>query len=389
MRFLFLLISLLLPLLFKASCVFAQDVLIKKINFDKNYNLTISLTNKVKFKTYTLSNPERLVLDIDGASLDIEGVNLDFPSFIAGMRKNKQENSLRLVFDLKEKIAIKRASFQKTKSNELGQIVIIAETGGSGIKSASLDDFIETKTNTKYVVKEEIGKDIASKIPVIVIDAGHGGKDPGTIGDYARTKEKNVTLAYAKELAKHLRNTQNYKIYLTRDTDEFIPLKGRVEKARKLNADLFISLHANAASDRNASGLSVYTLSEKSSDKQAELLAQKENHADIIAGVNFGNTSGDVLTTLINLSQRDSMNNSSRFANIAIKSVQKSDVEILHNTHRFAGFVVLTAPDVASILVELGYLSNRQEEEKLNNLSYKRNIVKGLVDAVDEYFKMK
>ncbi len=389
MRFLSVITLLFLSICLKPSHVFAQDILIKKINFDKNKNLKISLTNKAKFKTYTLSNPERLVLDIDDAALDLDGVSLDFPSFVSGMRKNKQENFLRLVFDLKEKISIKRASFQKTKNDALGTIIIVTESGTKGIKSASLDEFIESKTNTKYIIKEEAGKDIANKIPIIVIDAGHGGKDPGTIGDYARTKEKNVTLAYAKELAKHLRNTQNYKVYLTRDSDEFIPLKGRVEKARKLNADLFISLHANAASDHNASGLSVYTLSEKSSDKQAELLAQKENHADILAGVNFGNTSGDVLTTLINLSQRDSMNNSSRFANITIKSVQQLDVEILHNTHRFAGFVVLTAPDVASILVELGYLSNRQEEEKLNSLGYKRNIVKGLADAIDEYFKMK
>ncbi len=244
------------------------------------------------------------------------------------------------------------------------------------------------KKNGQVIEKNEAKKTDPKKIPIIAIDAGHGGKDPGTIGDYANTKEKNITLAYARELAKHLNNSKNYKVYLIRNSDEFVPLKRRVEKARRLNADLFISLHANSAADRSVSGLSIYTLSEKSSDKQAELLAQKENRADIIAGINFGDTSGDILKTLIDLSQRSSMNSSSQFANIAILSTQKSGVEILHNTHRFAGFMVLTAPDMTSVLIELGYLSNKYEEEKLNSFIYRRTVVKGLVDAVDQYFRV-
>jgi N-acetylmuramoyl-L-alanine amidase len=220
-----------------------------------------------------------------------------------------------------------------------------------------------------------------------VIDAGHGGKDPGTIGVYARTKEKNITLSYAKELAKHLMNEKKYKVYLTRDDDFFIPLDKRVAKSRRKKADLFISLHANSIVDKHISGFSIYTLSDNSSDKQAELLAQKENQADILSGIDFSGASKEIMKTLIDLSQRESKNSSARFAKYVIRDVKKADIEILQNTHRFAGFMVLTAPDMASVLIELGYLSNRHEEEMLNSSSYRRHVAKTLTNSVNQYFK--
>lgn len=423
----------------------SETAIVKNIGFDHKQNIEIFIDKKSDFKVYNLHNPERLVVDIADATFDDNVVLPSFPSFISGFRKSKSQDILRLVFDLKEKIRIQSSVFQKLKKEQLGKILVKisadisnknpleeltpkteespktesakpnlaaspkvlavvnvknlqSENSAQQDKESSVIsiDSLANDGGVKYVVKKE-GVIVAKtqvvakpkKIPIIAIDAGHGGKDPGTIGDYARTKEKIVTLSYARELGKHLISTKNYKVYLIRDSDEFVPLKRRVEKARRLNADLFISLHANSAADKNVAGFSIYTLSEKSSDRQAELLAQKENRADIIAGVNFGDTSGDILKTLIDLSQRSSMNSSSHFANIAIKSVQRSGVEILHNTHRFAGFAVLTAPDMTSILIELGYLSNREEEALLNSLTHKRNIVKGLVDAIDEYFRIK
>ena len=418
----------------------SETAIVKNISFDNKQNIEILIDKKSDFKVYNLHNPERLVVDIADAVFDDKAAVPSFPSFISGFRKSKSQDILRLVFDLKEKIRIQSSVFQKLKKEKLGKILVKISPEISNkipledlapkdeeplkkehpssppkvlavvnVKNLQLEnsaqqaqevstmsiDSLANDGGVKYVVKKE-GITVATskvaakpkKVPIIAIDAGHGGKDPGTIGDYARTKEKIVTLSYARELGKHLMSTKNYKVYLIRDSDEFVPLKRRVEKARRLNADLFISLHANSAADKNVAGFSIYTLSEKSSDKQAELLAQKENRADIISGVNFGDTIGDILKTLIDLSQRSSMNSSSQFANIAIKSVQQSGVEILHNTHRFAGFAVLTAPDMTSILIELGYLSNREEEISLNSLTHKRNIVKGLVDAIDEYFRI-
>jgi N-acetylmuramoyl-L-alanine amidase len=399
---------------FLSSKVLANDekILIKNISFTPQNHLEILLSKKDTFKVFTLSEPNRLVVDISNAELEDPSKKPTLPSFIASFRSKKNENSLRIVFDLKQKITIEKVKFEKLREKS-GKIT--AEISGPKIsvesksaeKSETLskpDDFISSKveefsvTTTKvvnidgsatYLIRKtpkSVIKSASGKIPVIVIDAGHGGKDPGTIGNYARSKEKNITLSYAKELGKQLGKTGRYKVYLTRDTDIFIPLKKRVELARRKKADMFISLHANAISDPNVSGFSIYTLSEKSSDKQAELLAQKENRADIISGVNFSGASLDIMKTLIDLSQREAMNGSARFANIAITSVRQSSINILQNTHRFAGFAVLTAPDMASTLIELGYLSNKDEEKLMNSLAYKRLVAQSLVNAIDEYF---
>jgi N-acetylmuramoyl-L-alanine amidase len=346
------------------------STLVKKIEFSAQNNLEISLSKETKFKAFILSNPHRLVIDIDNANFEKKNYKPAASKLIKSFRSSiNEEKSLRIVFDLTKKLTIKKSEFQKSSGK------IVTEF------SEKIDSSYTNPTNLiKY------SKYVKPKTKVIVIDAGHGGKDPGTIGDYARTREKNITLSYAKELKKYLDNTKKYKVYLTRDKDYFIPLKGRVEKARKLKADLFISLHANSIGDHVTSGLSIYTLSENSSDKQAELLARKENRADIISGVNFSGASKDIMSTLIGLSQRDSMNNSSIFANIAIASVRNSDIHVLQNTHRFAGFAVLTAPDMASVLIELGYLSNKYEEKKLNSLLHKRKITKSLVEAINKYF---
>jgi N-acetylmuramoyl-L-alanine amidase len=342
--------------------------LVKEINFLSKNNLEILLSDKANFKVFTLSNPNRLVIDIENASFWKNNLSPNLPEFVSSFRNRiNEQKSLRLVFDLKQELRIKESSFNQ----ENNKIIV---------------EFIVEKA--KYVDPKNsiiIKKKVESK-KIIVIDAGHGGKDPGTIGDFARTKEKNITLSYAKELKKHLDNSKKYQTFLTRDKDYFIPLKKRVEKARKLKADLFISLHANSINDNITSGFSIYTLSEKSSDKQAELLAKKENRADIISGADFSAESREIMNTLIDLSQRDSMNKSSIFANIAISSVKNSDIKILQNTHRYAGFAVLTAPDMASVLIELGYLSNKNEEKSLNSLIYKRKVVQSLTEAIDKYF---
>lgn len=380
--------------------------LINDISFTAQNHLEISLTKKEAFKIFTLNNPNRLVIDITNADLKNRDLKPPLPNFISGFRSKKNDNTLRLVFELKQKIGIEKVKFEK-KAQQSGKITAAI----TGIKftapetiAKTTEDFITHKieefdvettkvTNIDgsftYRVRKtpkSISNQKNTRLPVIVIDAGHGGKDPGTIGNFARSKEKNITLSYAKELGRQLGNTKRYKVYLTRDSDIFIPLKKRVELARRKKADMFISLHANSISNSEISGFSIYTLSEKSSDKQAELLAQKENRADIINGVSFSGASQDIMKTLIDLSQREAMNGSALFANIAIKSVRNSSINILQNTHRFAGFAVLTAPDMVSTLIELGYLSNKNEEKLMNSLGYKRLVAESLVKAIDEYF---
>src|SRR3989338_3751714 len=190
--------------------------------------------------------------------------------------KNQKIYFCILLFDLTKKISLKNTHFDAKSTAITTEIIGIKEDVDFITQKAEEFEFETQKIanpdgSAKYVVKK-IPKVVKQKTPVIVIDAGHGGKDPGTIGNFVRTKEKNLTLSYAKELGKQLLNTGRYKVYLTRDDDFFIPLHQRVKKARKKNADLFISLHANASDDRSTSGFSIYTLSEKSSDKQAESL---------------------------------------------------------------------------------------------------------------------
>lgn len=377
------------------------DILVKSLNFTKENKLEISLSKKTSFKVFNLKNPNRIAVDILNAKLDKNFTKPALPSYIKGFRFGDNKENLRLVLDLNEKIPFKNStldiknnkillSFEVKNEAKNSQTKTTAKlTNAADFISQKVEEFdIETKAvknldgTTKYVVT----KTYKERLPIIVIDAGHGGKDPGTIGVSLRTKEKNITLSYAKELGKHLVLSKKYKVYLTRDSDNFIPLFQRVEIARKKKADLFISIHANAAEDNDVSGFSIYTLSETASDKRAELLAQKENRADIIHGVNFSGASVDIMKTLIDLSQRQSKNDSAKFANIAVGAIKTSKIEILQNSHRFAGFAVLTAPDMASTLIELGYLSNKEEERLLNSIGYKRKVAESLVDAINKYF---
>jgi N-acetylmuramoyl-L-alanine amidase len=224
------------------------------------------------------------------------------------------------------------------------------------------------------------------KKPIIVIDPGHGGDDPGAIGA-SGLKEKDVTLMSAQELKASLEATGFYTVYLTRSDDRFIILRERTKIAQTRDADLFISLHADAAISPRAFGASVYTLSEKSSDKEAEMLANKENKADIIHGVDLSNTSDEVSSILIDLVQRETMNQSAAYANLLVKNL-KDQVKLKKDTHRFAGFMVLKAPDTPAVLLELGFLSNPKEEWLLKQRSYRAKIIRGITKATNSYFKL-
>ena len=223
---------------------------------------------------------------------------------------------------------------------------------------------------------------------VIVIDAGHGGVDPGAIS-VSGAYEKDITLPMALALKKALEQDGRYKAVLTRSTDVFLRLRERVEVARAAGADLFISLHADSVGSpigaQTVRGASVYTLSEQASDKEAEALANKENKADIIAGVDLGGKSIDVSNILIDLAQRESMNEAARFAALLVDDL-KDVVPVLDRSHRFAGFAVLKAPDIPSVLIEMGYLSNRADEKRLRSDADRAKLAAAMRRAVDSFF---
>lgn len=221
--------------------------------------------------------------------------------------------------------------------------------------------------------------------PLIVIDPGHGGKDPGARAHNGQ-REKDIVLKLSKELSRHLESTGRYRTMLTRSDDRFIKLRERVNIARRAKGDLFISIHADSIPDKDVTGASVYTLSEKASDAQTAKLAARENKADLIAGVDLSHEDKDVANILLDLVTRDTTNQSKFFANQTVDNFKRNGVKTLSSPHRHAGFAVLKAPDIPAILVESGFVSSHQEVQKLNDPDHRQKIVRALADSIDSYF---
>jgi N-acetylmuramoyl-L-alanine amidase len=231
--------------------------------------------------------------------------------------------------------------------------------------------------------KPAAGRD--GHVPVIVLDAGHGGKDPGAVGAKG-TMEKDITLKMAKELKALLESGDRYKVILTRSEDELLALRHRMDVARAAAADLFISLHADHIEQTSLRGASVYTLSENASDAEAAKLAARENREDLITGIDLSSQSAMVTSILIDLAQRETKNLSVQFAGILSEELAEH-TQVIRNSHRFAGFVVLKAPDVPSVLLELGYLSNAKDEAALGSKRHRRVLGNAIGDAIDRYFE--
>lgn len=220
--------------------------------------------------------------------------------------------------------------------------------------------------------------------PVVVLDPGHGGIDPGAIGVNGEP-EKELTLRMAKELRRELQRSGRYEVHLTREDDRFIPLRERVAIARRLGADLLLSLHADSIEDRNVHGASVYTVSEIASDAEAERLASKENRADVLAGVDLSVQDEIVAEILIDLARRDTNNKSIVFAETLIAEID-GVTPLLKRTRRYAGFAVLKSPDTPSVLLELGYLSNPRDAARLSDAAYRQRLAGAIARAIDRYF---
>ena len=330
-------------------------------------------TEKFLYDVFLLDSPNRLVLDIKNAQLS-DNTKVANNQIISGFRTgNLADNKgKRLVFNLKNNATIKKNFILEPQKGQNNWRLAI-DLSTQGLKT-EITKNTSTTSNAPYKKRQKI----------VVLDPGHGGKDPGAIGRSFKTYEKNITLSLGKELKRLLEN-KGYKVYMTRSTDIFIPLRKRVIIARSYHADLFISLHADSAKNRNAQGLSIYTLSETASDKEAEALAERENKADIIDGMDFSDNSPEINDVLISLSQNDSRNKASKFSSYVVKNM-KNQVKVLSNAHRFAGFAVLKAPDIPSVLVELGYLSNYTEEKFLRQPNYRKKLAETITRSVVTYF---
>ena len=375
--------------------------------------VVISLSQRSDFRVFTLADPYRVVIDMSEVEWKVpSGTKLQGQGLVAGMRYGLfKAGTSRVVLDLMEPSEVARAEFVPPSNGEplrllvdlrpvpeaqfraqlknsavsysaIAAIAPITKPAARTLGSTGSGTGAATGSVGGSAAKQPIEEPKRGK-PLIVIDPGHGGIDPGAVGN--TINEKQLTLAVAKALKKELEDTGKFRVLLTRSRDVYIPLRERFGLAREKGADLFISLHADSHNNPLTRGASVYTLSEKASDAESAALATKENKSDIIAGVDLSKQSNVVSNILIDLAQRDTKNMSTRFASLLVREL-KEQTMLLGNTHRFAGFAVLKAPDVPSVLVEMGYISSSKDEALLSSSGHQKKLARAIRQAVENYF---
>jgi len=290
----------------------------------------------------------------------------------------------RLVIDLMDRGEISFRLAQKALANGTFQAAI-GEAGTNAPPPPAIRS--GDKGATREAAASLSGRPVTVGVPsprpkrwVVAIDAGHGGKDPGAIGKHG-TYEKKITLAAAKQLAKHLNASGKITARLVRSGDRYLKLRKRIQIARDMGADAFISLHADSAQRASARGISVFSLSDKASDKEAAYLARKENKADLIGGPDLGAEDPLAANALLGMFQRETMNESAHLARAILNEI-KGFPGGDKRGHRFAGFAVLKSPDVPSVLVEMGFLSNASDEKNLNSSRYRDKLTRQIAKAV-------
>jgi N-acetylmuramoyl-L-alanine amidase len=352
--------------------------------------ITLEAGQPVAYKYFTLSNPDRLVIDLEGvepgAALDaLAGQLTPADPFIGAIRVGvNRPGVVRLVLDLKT--ATKPSVFQLQPQGEYGhRLVVDLYPADAREATAEAGDAPSPPAVAEQPKSAKPGAPQYKRLITVAVDAGHGGEDPGASGANG-SHEKDITLALAKKLKQKIDEQESMRAVLIRDGDYFVPLGQRVVKARAMKADLFISIHADAFIQRDARGSSVFALSEHGATSvAARWLAKKENDADLIGGVNVDVKDPFLKRTLIDLSQTATINDSLKLGSAVLKEI--GGVNTLHRGHvEQAGFAVLKAPDIPSILVETAFISNPDEEKRLNDPAYQDKLVTAIVDGIQDYF---
>ena len=360
----------------------------------------VDLSRSVPFNLFTLQDPYRIVVDLPNVSFQMPpDIGNKGRGLVSAFRYGLfAKGKSRIVIDVTGPVKIDKSFVLKRGSGQPARFVLdliptdrttfIQELQKQKQRQAQKS---KTKLPVKLATLPPIPKPKSSprtkRKPLVFIDPGHGGIDPGAVGSLG-TREKTVVLQFSRLLKKELEKSGQLRVRMTRNTDVFVPLKSRTALARRQKADLFLSIHADSAPKgyRKARGATVYTLSEKASDLEARQLAQRENRSDIIAGVQLPTKSQDIADILIDLVQRETKNYSVSFANLLVGRL-KNEIVLRKDPVRFANFQVLKAPDVPSLLVELGYLSTPQEEKLIRSRDWQRKVARSVARAIETYFK--
>jgi N-acetylmuramoyl-L-alanine amidase len=389
---------------------------------DTRTRFVADLSSPVSYSVYVLPNPYRVMIDLPDVSFELSANAGGEPlGLVNAYRFGPLGNGRsRIVIDAKGPVLIGKSFLVRPEAGQPARLVVdlvktdektfmiahaadqatrappAAAENGKGVEGSTPNAVVETAAATPLPPPKPDSEPAAPAAErpmpakradgrrVIVIDPGHGGIDPGAVG-LRRTREKDVVLTFSRVLRDRLKENKNYEVVLTRAGDTFLSLKQRVAIARKNEADLFIAVHADMVRGSAVRGATLYTLSDKASDAEAEALAQKENRADIIGGIDLAAENEEVTDILIELAQRETKNHSTFFARRASTQLQL----VTHMTGkpmRSAGFMVLKAPDVPSVLLELGYLSNKVDEALLVSPKWQAGIAEAMVKAIDAYF---
>ena len=353
--------------------------------FEDPYRIRIDFDDYITFTKNSFQN--NLIREIRYSHQNIKGsrlvLDMSKPGIITDIIYEKHINGIN---NLKIKI-------QKTTAAKFAIAKHIIKNNNGNLESLNANIII-SKQQKKISPESQIlpqekpiifNKNKSYKKYIVFIDPGHGGKDPGAIGQLG-TREKDITLKTSILLAKKLRNIRTITPILSRNKDIYLPLRQRTKLAKKNNADIFISIHADSSRNRKAKGLSVFSLSNKASDKEAEMLAKRENNVDNILGNKNVINDPLIYGSLIKMFQREAMNESSFLARKILMNLEKTKLTV-NRGHRFAGFAVLKSYDIPSILLEIGFLSNKSEEKRLLNRPYLNELTDGLTNAIEDYFK--
>ena len=350
--------------------------------------IVLETNRDVAPSVFTLPTPNRVVLDLPVTEFktSLSSVELPEGSLVSGMRAGLfQPTVSRMVLDVTRPVEVNVFGLEATKTRPFRLVVDLTPAKHSVVSGKPVPQITAPAPHTQTPVPPAHALPEKDGRIVVVIDPGHGGVDPGAVG-YSKTYEKHVALAVSKKLRDELEKIPNVDVYMPRDRDIFVKLEDRVRKAQHRRADVFVSVHADAHRSRSVRGGSVYTLSERASDKEAARLARHANEGDLVAGVDMSHESPDVRDILIELAQRETMNRSNELAADVLKEMGKV-VRLRKDTPQFAGFRVLKAPEVPSILVELSYMSNKTDERILRDKNHQQQLARAIKRGVETYLQ--
>ncbi len=339
---------------------------------DDHTRVVFDLTGAIEHRLFTLADPHRVVIDLtDTRPSNAVDVSRETTNLMSGIRSASKNNGrLRVVLDLQGKV--RPRSFTLKPDGKSGHRLVV------DLHATALSP---TPIKTSHEERNKRKKEF-----VIAIDPGHGGRDPGAIGRKG-TREKDVTLAMGRHMRTLINRQSGYRAILTRDADRFVSLRNRVKKAREAEADIFISLHADSFHSPKVKGASVYALSlSGASSEAARWIAEKENASDLIGGISLDDKDDLIASVLLDLSQTATIQDSLELGSDVLKHIGK--VSGLNNRHvQQAGFAVLKAPDMPSILIETAFLSNPSEERKLRNPGYQQKLAKAVFSGIKNHLQ--